>query len=131
LSGIQDELNGLGVSLAFIGSGNPAQARDFAASFGVKAPMYVDPGRRVYEALDLAHGVGATFNWNAISNGLRAFTGGHRQGALEGDPWQQGGVFLVMPDGSMPYTYRSASAGDHPDPRAIVEAARAAVGKGA
>jgi hypothetical protein len=127
LSGIQSELNALGVNLAFIGSGNAAQAKDFATAFGVKAPMYVDPGRRVYEALDLAHGVGATFNWNTVANGMRAFTGGYRQGAVEGDPWQQGGVFLVMPDGSMPYTYRSASAGDHPDPRAIVTAATAAM----
>ena len=126
-SGIQGELDALGVSLAFIGSGNPAEAKDFAEAFGVKAPLYVDPGRRVYEVLGLAHGVGRPSTGTRSPTGCAPSRPGYRQGAVEGDPWQQGGVFLVMPDGSMPYAYRSASAGDDPEPGAIVSAAKAAV----
>ena len=129
MSGIADELTQLGVGLALIGSGTPDQAKDFARAFGVTAPLYVDPRREAYQAFDLAHGVGATLNLESITHGLRAFAGGFRQGAVQGDPWQQGGVFLVMPDGSMPYAYRSRSAGDHPDTEAILAGVRRAIGQ--
>jgi hypothetical protein len=126
LSGIQGELDRLGVGLVVVGSGNAAQARDFLAERRLTLPLYVDPGLSAYRALGLKRGVGATLNLSAIKHGARAMAGGFTQGAVAGDPWQQGGVFLVRPDGTMPYAYRSEAAGDHPDPRAIVEAARAA-----
>lgn len=126
MSGIQGELNDLGVGLVVVGSGNADQARDFLAERRLALPLYVDPGLKAYRALGLRRGVAATLNLSAIKHGARAMAGGYTQGAVAGDPWQQGGVFLVRPDGTMPYSYRSEAAGDHPDPRDILEAARAA-----
>jgi hypothetical protein len=127
LSGIQGELNRLGVGLVVVGSGNAAQARDFLADRRLVLPLYVDPGLQAFRALGLRRGVAATLNLSAIKHGARAMAGGFTQGAVAGDPWQQGGVFLVMPDGTMPYAYRSEAAGDHPDTGDILQAARAAV----
>jgi hypothetical protein len=127
LSGIQGELSRLGVGLVVVGNGNATQARDFLADRRLALPLYVDPGLKAYRALGLTRGLGATFNLSAIKHGARALAGGFTQGAVAGDPWQQGGVFLVRPDGTMPYAYRSEGAGDHPDPRDILAAARAAV----
>lgn len=127
MSGIQGELNRLGVGLVVVGSGNAGQARDFLAERRLDLPLYVDPGLQAFRALGLRRGVGATFNLSAIKHGARAMAGGFTQGAVAGDPWQQGGVFLVRPDGTMPYSYRSEAAGDHPDTRDILAAARAAV----
>lgn len=125
MSGIQPELNALGVELAVVGSGNPAQARDFLSERRLALRLYVDPGLKAFRALGLKRGLGATLNMSALKHGARALAGGYTQGAVAGDPWQQGGVMLFRPDGTMPYVYRSEAAGDHPDPRAIVEAARA------
>ena len=48
--------------------------------------------------------------------------GGYRQSSTKGSATQQGGVFIVLPDGSIPYRYRSRLSGDHPEPAAVVEA---------
>ena len=45
---------------------------------------------------------------------------GFRQGKVRGDPWQQGGVLVVLPGGRVVYRYLSSAAGDHPAPAAVV-----------
>ena len=131
MGGIAGELERLGAPLVVVGSGTPAHARDFQAHFGQGLRLYVDPGLKAFQAFGLKRGVGATLGPNALMSGLRAFASGHRQGAVQGDPWQQGGVFVVMPSGETPYAYRSEAAGDHPPTDAILDAVRAVVRPGA
>lgn len=125
MGGILDEVRALGADIAVVGNGTVEQARAFQEEQRVRMPLFTDPGRRTYEALGMVRGAGKTLGLASLAHGARAFKAGYRQGALQGDPWQQGGVFLVLPDGSTPYAFRGGEAGDHPDPRALVAALRA------
>jgi hypothetical protein len=126
LGGIAEEVERLGVSLVAIGNGTVDQARQFKAERQLPFELYVDPGLRAYGALGLLRGVGATLNPNVFRSAWRAVLGGHLQGATQGDPWQQGGAFLVLPNGTMPYAFRGDAAGDHPDTAELLAAVRAA-----
>ena len=54
-------------------------------------------------------------------NALRALRSGSRQGSVQGDVWQLGGVFVIRPGGELAYRYVSREAGDHAPPDAILE----------
>jgi hypothetical protein len=43
---------------------------------------------------------------------------------VQGDPWQQGGVFVIDATGRIRYSYVSRYAGDHPDPVPVVDILR-------
>ena len=121
------ELTRLGAKLAFVGNGNVGYARAFKEDQGVTAPLYVSPDLSAYDALGFEKGMGSTFAPATFGHAARALVGGFRQGAVEGAPFQQGGVALVLPDGTVPWLYRSAEAGDHPDEAVILDAVRRAV----
>ncbi len=55
-------------------------------------------------------------------NSLRAIRAGIRQGPTQGDPWQQGGVFVIRPGNVTAYAYVSEEAGDHPPVADVVAA---------
>ena len=59
-----------------------------------------------------------------LSSGLRAYRAGHRQAKVQGDPLQQGGVFVITPAGHEIYAQRSQTAGDHADLSEVVDALR-------
>lgn len=128
MGGIRDQVSALGADIAIVGSGSPAHAKDFQASQRVKLPVYVDPGLKAYGALGFERSVGATLSPRSVAHAVRALFGGHVQGAVKGDPWQQGGVLVVMPDGTVPYAYRSRESGDHPSNAEVLDAVRQAVG---
>lgn len=112
----------------FISTGEERWARTFAEDRGITGPVLIDTERAAYRAVSLKRTPGATFSMQAMKAGRRALKAGFRQGRTQGDPWQQGGVFVVMPDGRVPFAYTSAFAGDHPDEQAVVRAVRDAVG---
>jgi hypothetical protein len=58
--------------------------------------------------------------------GMDAFRKGYRQTGVKGSAMQVGGVFVITPDGEMPYKYLSRYAGDHPDPEGAVRELEAA-----
>lgn len=120
------DLETLGAKLAFVGNGEPQYALAFREEQGITAPLYVSPDREAYKAFDFAKGAATTFGPATVAHAARAFLGGHRQGALQGAAFQQGGVVLVLPDGSVPWLYKSREAGDHPDNQAVLDAVRAA-----
>lgn len=84
--------------------------------------ILIDRRKASYRALELRRGVGATFSLDSLAAGRRAFGKGFRQSRTQGDPWQQGGVLVVGVDGRVRFTQKSASAGDHPDVSAVIEA---------
>ena len=116
-----------------IGSGAPHFARAFAEDHGIgpggaAVSVLVDPELRAYRALALRRGVGTILDRRAFVAGRRAFAGGFRQTRTQGDPLQQGGVFVVVPGDRVAWGYPSAFAGDHPDVGAVIDALRVGVG---
>ena len=111
-----------GAELVIVGNGRPEQAADFRDTANVKNPLFVDPELRAYAAAGLRRGLSSSLNVSVLGNAIRALRAGKRQGAVEGDPWQQGGVFVIRPDDRVDFAYVSESAGDHPDPADILAA---------
>jgi peroxiredoxin len=122
LRGVWEEIRRLGAELYVIGNGTSAQARDFRKEFDLPFPLYVDPGLRGYRAGQLRRGVARNLGLTVLAKGFQAYRRGFRQGRVEGDPWQLGGVFVIGPGDKLYYTYRSGSAGDHPESEEFLSA---------
>ena len=59
----------------------------------------MDPRRRTYRHLGFKRGPGSTLlSLATMKHALRAWRKGFRQGATQGDPWQQGGVLVAGGD---------------------------------
>jgi hypothetical protein len=82
----------------------------------------VDFERKAYKAFELKRGLASTFSPLSVGKALGAMRGGHRQGANQGDPLQQGGAFVIDRGGRIEYAYVSKRAGDHPTPEALLGA---------
>lgn len=116
------EIRRRGVELVIVGNGRPEHAIDFRDSEHVESPLYVDPELQAYAAAGLKRGLRSSLSLGVIMRGIRAFQEGKRQGATMGDPWQQGGVFIIRPGNRVEFAYISAEAGDHPSSEAIISA---------
>jgi len=111
-----------GAELVIIGNGRPEHAAEFRDMQHVESPLLVDPKLQAYQAAGLKRGVLRTLGPTSLRNGWRAFKAGQRQGWTQGDPWQEGGVFVIRPDESVAFSYVSESAGDHPETSAVLAA---------
>ncbi|MGE3960622.1 MAG: SelL-related redox protein [Dehalococcoidia bacterium] len=124
LAGLRDawpRIEAAGVQPVVIGNGTPLMAEAFAEETGLSVPLYTNPGREVYHALGAKRpGVTTFLNPRLWWNGFRTVLHGFFPRPPKGDAAQLGGVFLVRPDGSMPYAYRSDLAGDHPSPQELL-----------
>ena len=118
----RDALEEAGVTLAFVGNGSPLMARDFQRNFGITATLFTDPGRRSYAALGLERSFGL---WKSLGRGHRATKAGFRQGKIQGDAWQQGGVVLFDREGNVRWKHADSGAGDQADLSAFKAAVRA------
>ena len=116
----------MGADLVVVSTGTPEQARAFAEERRLPFPVLVDPRMRAFRAAGLRRGVGATLNVRAVTHALRAAKGGDYQGLTQGDPWQLGGAFVIVPGGRVAFEQRSDVAGDHPDPEDVITALRSA-----
>lgn len=122
LRGIIDTIHRHGAELVVVGNGSAAQAADFRDELEIDFPLLTDPRRQTYRVAGLKRSIGATLNPMLLSNAARAFKKGFRQKRVQGDPWQQGGVFVLTPEGGVAYSQRSEAAGDHGEPGAILAA---------
>ncbi|MCK9494829.1 MAG: AhpC/TSA family protein [Dehalococcoidia bacterium] len=128
---VWSRIEAAGVQPVVIGNGTPLMAEAFAEETGLAVPLYTNPGREVYDALGAKRpGAIALLDPRVYWNGLKTVLRGFFPKKKQGDAAQLGGVFLVRPDGSMPYAYRSDLAGDVPSPREVlrVVGAEAAAG---
>ena len=116
------EIRARGAELIIVGNGRPEHAIDFRESEGITCPLFVDPELHAYRAAGLRRGLLSSVSPRVIGRGIRAFVEGKRQGETQGDPWQQGGVFIITPGHTVPYAYVSQEAGDHPDPSEVLAA---------
>jgi NAD(P)-dependent dehydrogenase (short-subunit alcohol dehydrogenase family)/peroxiredoxin len=109
-----DEIRARGAELVIVGNGATHFAAPFREDYQLDCPLLVDPELRAYRAAGLRRGrveaLSPRLPWKAI----RALRAGSRQGAIEGDVWQLGGVFVIRRDGELAYRYVSREAGDHP-----------------
>jgi dehydrogenase/reductase SDR family protein 12 len=109
-----DEIRARGAELVIVGNGAPNFAAAFREDYQLDCPLLVDPELRAYRAAGLRRGRVEALSPRVPWNALRALRSGSRQGAVEGDVWQLGGVFVIRPDGELAYRYTSREAGDHP-----------------
>lgn len=111
-----------GAELVIVGNGQPEHAVDFCRTHSVDTPVLVDPELRAYSAAGLKRGIWSSIKPSTWRNTLRAYRSGARQGVTQGDPWQQGGVFVIRPGNVTAYRHVSREAGDHPPVDAVVAA---------
>ena len=111
-----------GAELIIVGNGQPQHAIDFRDTEHVESPLYVDPELHAYAAAGLKRGLRSSLSPGVMLRGVRALVEGKRQGATMGDPWQQGGVFVIRPGNGVELAYISEEAGDHPSAEAILSA---------
>jgi hypothetical protein len=109
-SRIQDK----GARLVIVGNGKPWFIQGFREKTGYEGEIYSDPSRATYKALHLRRDIRSTLSAGTVRKAFAAFRQGFRQTATQGDPWQQGGVFVFDASGEVVFSYASSHAGDHP-----------------
>ncbi len=118
------EIRRLGAELVVVGNGSPEHAADFRDSERVEHPLFADPELRAYAAAGLRRGVASSVGFRTLRHAWRAWRAGKRQQDIQGDPWQQGGCFVIRPGGRVVFAQVSREAGDHADPERIIAALR-------
>lgn len=108
-----DEIEARGAKVVVVGNGKPHHAAMFREDMRVPFALWVDPELVAYRAAGLRRGVRAVFSVRSVGHSLRALKEGHRQKKVQGDPWQNGGVFVITPQGRTLYEQVSGEAGDH------------------
>jgi hypothetical protein len=121
------DIHDTGSELIILGNGSAEQARHFVSASAVDVPVYTDPSLRVYRALGTRRGLLSSLHPGVLLSTARALRSGFRQTGTMGTATQQGGVFVILPGGEMPYRYVSRFAGDHPDPGEVIAALREAI----
>jgi len=109
-----DEVRSQGAELVIVGNGAGHFADAFREDYQLDCLLLVDPELRAYRAAGLRRGRVEALSPRLPLNAFRALRAGSRQGAIQGDPWQLGGVFVIRRDGELSYRYVSGEAGDHP-----------------
>jgi hypothetical protein len=97
-----------------IGHSSLRYAKSFVEETHIELPVFVDEKREVYTALHFKRPLLSFLTPRVFKRAAEARKEGFTQPGVHGDAFQLGGVVLLMPDGSMPYTYASQFAGDHP-----------------
>jgi NAD(P)-dependent dehydrogenase (short-subunit alcohol dehydrogenase family) len=97
-------------------------AAAFREDFELDSPLLVDPELRAYRAAGLRRGRVEALSPRMPLNAVRALRRGSRQGTVQGDVWQLGGVFVIRPGGELAYRHASREAGDHAPVQEILDA---------
>jgi peroxiredoxin len=118
------EIESHGAQLVVIGNGWPEQVSAFKDDMGFEFTLLTDPKRLTYRALRTRRSLAAALHPMVFLRTAKLYLRGGRQKGTQGDALQNGGVFLVLRDGSIPYEFVSKFPGHHPKPRAIVDAVK-------
>jgi hypothetical protein len=119
-----DAIQETGAVVHVIGNGSPSFMAGFREETGWTGPLFTDPSLEVFKAAELHRGVGSTIDPRGWFNATKAMKYGQRQGRIQGDTWQQGGVLIVTPSGDVKWHCASKRAGDVADASEIIAALR-------
>lgn len=97
-------------------------AAAFKKRLKLDSPLYVDPKMEAYKAAGLKRTKLGTFGPRVWLPALKALLTGHIQKGVQGDPYQQGGVFIILPGDKIVYSHISKRASDKPKVSAILKA---------
>ncbi|MEZ4471490.1 MAG: AhpC/TSA family protein [bacterium] len=122
------EVESMGARMLAIGNGTASMARGFVQQFKVPFPVFTDPSRQVFALAGMKRRFGIGLHTLAVAG--RALKEGFRQGRTQGDPWQQGGVLIILPPGEVAFEHVDQGAGDHLDPASVLAALEAALSEG-
>jgi peroxiredoxin len=116
-------IHGRGYELIVIGQGRAAHARAFVDESHIDFPVYADSSLEAFQAAGLRRSVARTMLdprvwWRALG----AIKDGFSVRRVAGDPWQNGGVFVIDGDGNERFRHISRFAGDHPPMDAVIGA---------
>lgn len=123
MRGHAEEFAAAGARLLFVGTGLPAMAADFAREHVPGHVVLADPQRRTFAVAGMRRSPFTTLHWRLAKNLWRALRSGFRQGRVQGDAWQQGGVLVCDARGAVLHRQVDRAVGDPID----VDALRAAV----
>ncbi len=115
-----DEIHARGHHLVAIGNGAPYMAKAFAENENITFPLYTDPGKDAYKALGLKNSKAGILKPAVWKRGLRATMSGHKQTGVRGDPFQNGGLAVVGPDGTLRFLHVDDDMGDHADLDSVI-----------
>jgi hypothetical protein len=120
------DLLAAGARLVFVGTGLPLMAADFARQHAGPWPVLSDAKKRAFVAAGMRRGLFTVLHWRSVVSALRALRGGFRQGKVQGDPLQQGGVLVLDARGRLLHQQLDVASGDALDLAAILAAATTA-----
>jgi hypothetical protein len=109
-------------NMIVIGNGSPSFIAGFRDETGWPGPIYTDPTLAAYREAELVRSVGATLDPRSLGQAARALFRGQRQGRTQGDQWQQGGVLVVEPSGTVRWRHASGRPGDNASVKQIIAA---------
>lgn len=118
----EQELAAAGARLVFVSTGTPAMAMDFATTHAGGHQVLCDVGRKAFAAAGMKRSLRTTLHWRMAANLWRALRAGFRQGRVQGDPWQQGGVLVFGRRGEVVYEQVDRVGGDELDVAAVLQA---------
>ncbi len=119
------EFREAGATLAAIGLGDRAYAREFRAETGIGFPLLVDERREAYRAAGLRSAtIFHMFRRDNTAARGRARAAGHRQHRLGRNPFQLGGSFVFGPGNVDRFAHVSETFGDNAAPETLLAALR-------
>jgi hypothetical protein len=120
------ELARLGFGVVYVGNG----AEHFMSGFVERnqidetvVELVTDPTLGVHGALGLARSRTSAYGPGALVGLARGLLRGFRQGRIEGDGRQQGGVLVIDAAGRVAYLHRDRHTGDHAPTHDVIDAA--------
>jgi peroxiredoxin len=125
----REEFEAAGVRLVVIGQGTPDHAIHFRDAHGIELEMLVDRGRESYRAAGTKVAtISELVGPRVVAKGTaQAIKQRLPQQKTRGHPAQLGGVMLVMPDGSVPYSHLADDASDNAPNSEVLAAVRHAL----
>ena len=119
-----EDIHKAGAELVIVGNGQPTFADGFKKRLKIETPLYVDPKLDAYKAAGLKRTKLGTIGPVVWLPALKALLTGHSQKGTQGDPYQQGGVFIILPGDKVIYSHISKRASDRPKVSHILKALR-------
>ena len=114
---MRDRLDELGdAAIVLITFTRTRNLKGYRARLGLPFPVLADEDRAVYRAYGLGRGsVWRVYGWRTLRRYWQLLRQGRELGRPSEDTLQLGGDFVVAPDGTLAYAFRSTGPDDRPE----------------